>query len=745
MNNFLNFSKSMLVAAVLTASATASAASPAWTIDPKDGAEVETLSSIVITYTGASDVTIADESLIEFYGDVPAGSYTVNPPLRRPEITITFDEPISTPGSFGLFVNSGAFIVDGNESGEIDVIYTITGKQEEPEPEPEPKPEPVDPLEVISVKPAPGVVKSVGDWTFVFSCDWALGDRTAKYKVECSNPDVVIPTIKSKSANVYFADDIMLSTPGTYTLTLPAGKFLVGPEGVEVPNPEMQFVYVIEEKEVPGDVYTGKIVSDPEPDGTYSEIEMFLLEFDGDVTLADESKITVDGPEGKESVFIDVTDNYLQIFPNNADYMFVAPGNYTLTVGDGAITVGGKKVKAFSFEYTIEGEAGGFPAYSITPSEGTYKTIDEGFVVMFNTQESISINADMITLTGPDSNKLKIEAIAGGRIPSVTVVPVDDEDNPVALTEAGRYRLVFGLNAVKAGSVSNSEPIVFIFNVEGNEAGGWEGEYIASPADDSDVESLKEITITFVGASTIRVSDFAGPNDFPRLTDIDGVNTITTASAKAKDNTLQINLRKEVTENGYYLLFVPAAFITVDGEELAEDIILTYGVKGSTPEVEFSYTTSPAAGTIINPSIPIKITFKGEGLVSVKHDSNAWGKNLPYFTSEIEGAYCPNLTIKALDGFTFEWTHAYPFKQEGRYTLNVPDNYFTLNFENGVSIKNKAFTIDFVVAISGIDSIEADSDAPAVYFNLRGERVDTPSQGNIYIIRKGEKSSTIKL
>lgn len=733
----------MFVAAVLTASATASAASPAWTIDPKDGAEVETLSSIVITYTGASDLTIADESLIEFYGDVPAGKYTVNPPLRRPEITITFDEPISTPGSFGLFVNSGAFMVDGQESGEIDVIYTIVGKQDDPDPEPEPEPEPVNPLEVISINPAPGVVKSVGDWTFVFSCEWALGDRTAKYKVECSNPDVVIPTIKSKSANVYFDGD-MLTTPGTYTLTLPAGKFLVGPEGVEVPNPEMKFEYIIEEKEIPADAYTGKIVSDPAPNGSYSEIEMFLIKFDGDVTIVDNSKITVTGPEGKMSIITDVTDNYLQILPNNDDYMFVDPGTYTLNVGDGALTVGDKKVQAFSFEYTIEDNTGGFPSYAITPAQGTYKTIDEGFVLSFNTEERISINAEMISLTGPDGNKITIASIAGGRIPTVTVVPVDADENPVALTNAGRYRLVFGLNAITAGSVSNAEPLVFIYNLDGENAGGWNGEYTASPADDSDVETLKEISITFTGASTVKVSDFAGPNDFPRLTDFDG-KTITTATAIAKDNTLKVKLSTEVTESGYYLLFVPAAFITVDSKALTEDIILTYGVTGKTPEVEFSYSTVPMAGSAISLDAPIRITFSGEGLTKVTHDSNAWGKNMPYFTPETEGAYCPSIQIKAVDGFSFDLSHAYPFKQEGTYILNIPANYFTFNYENGVSIKNQAFTINFRVVVSAVENIEADDDAPAIYFNLRGERVETPAQGNIYIIRKNEKSTTIKL
>jgi len=745
MKRFFNFHKAMLVAAALTASVTASAA-PAWTIDPQDGAEVKSLSSIVITFpdANASDVTIADESLIEFYGDVQAGAYSVNLPLRRPEITITFEEPISTPGSFGIFVNSGAFLVNGAESGEIDVVYTILGEQVEPEPEPEPKPEPVDPMKVISINPAPGVVTSVGEWTILFDCDWALGDRTAKYTVECSNPDVVIPTIKSRSNNVYFDGDELLTAPGTYTFTIPAGKFLVGPEGVEVPNPEMQFEYIIEGQETPGDIYTGKIVSDPDPAGTYTEIEMFLIEFDSEVTIADASKITVVGPEGEMNIITDVNDNYLQVFPDNDAYMFVDPGQYTLTVDDGALTVGSKKVQKFSFQYTIGGGAANFPAYSINPVEGTYKSIDEGFTLMFDTEEEISINLGMISLTGPDGNLIDITAVAGGRIPSVTVAPVDAEDNPVALTESGRYSLIFGVNAITAGTASNDEPLVFIYDIEAAGPDEWNGEYTASPADEAEVESLKQIIISFTGATTVKLADQAGPNDFPRLTDMDGIATISTATAFAEGNTLEVTLSNEVTETGYYMLIVPSALLTVDGKTLSDDIYLTYGVKGKTPEVEYTYTTLPKPGTIISPEAPIKITFKGEGLVKVTHNTYAWGKTMPHFTSETEGAYIPSIQINKIDAFSFELSHANPFTQEGTYTLNIPADYFTLEFENEVTVKNKAFTIDFKVMSSGVENIEADGDIPAEYFNLQGVRVETPAKGNIYIIRKGEKSEIIK-
>ena len=41
----------------------------------------------------------------------------------------------------------------------------------------------------------------------------------------------------------------------------------------------------------------------------------------------------------------------------------------------------------------------------------------------------------------------------------------------------------------------------------------------------------------------------------------------------------------------------------------------------------------------------------------------------------------------------------------------------------------------------GVDSVGAeDADAPAEYFNLQGMRINTPCQGELVIVRKGNKS-----
>ena len=42
---------------------------------------------------------------------------------------------------------------------------------------------------------------------------------------------------------------------------------------------------------------------------------------------------------------------------------------------------------------------------------------------------------------------------------------------------------------------------------------------------------------------------------------------------------------------------------------------------------------------------------------------------------------------------------------------------------------------------SGISDVEIDGDQPAEYFNLQGMRVAQPAAGQIYIVRRGDKTT----
>lgn len=613
MQKFLQQAKGWLAAIALGSSFSAAAA-PAFTVNPVDGAEVETLSAITITYTGASDVTIANASEITFmnYETGAMPEFSVNPPLRRPEITIQFSEPVSTPGTYGLFIPSGAFLVDGAENGEIDYVYTVTGETPDPGPGPEPTPEPVDPYKVMSVTPAPGVVTSVSEWTVNFDCDWAFEDRNAKFSITCSNPDVVIPKLRSNSNSVRFADDVVLTAPGTYTLTIPAGRYLLGPEGVEVPNPEMVFEYVIESGETPEDpgkkLYDGSVLLDPE-EGTYSEIVDFSLFFDGPVTVADASKIRLLAASQSDEIPVQpmASENMIYIMIDNSTGGLFTPDTYYLSIEEGALNIDGK----------------------INPSL--------------------------------------------------------------------EYRYLIG----KAG---------------------WAGEYTADPADDSTVESLSKIVVTFVGANAVVLNPEATPSDFPYVLNGATGAVMTKCRATAKGNALTIRPYQEITAPGAYAVMIPATFITVDGENPGEDLLLGYYIEGEVVVPDFSYEINPANGSEITLDQSFTIRFAAEGLASVGNNTFAWGNKAPHFTSST-GGYCPSISISRVDDVTFTLSHTWPFKDAGEYQLVIPEGYFTLAFENGATAENQEITADYKIATSGIVDITADSRITGDVYNTVGALV----------------------
>lgn len=94
------------------------------------------------------------------------------------------------------------------------------------------------------------------------------------------------------------------------------------------------------------------------------------------------------------------------------------------------------------------------------------------------------------------------------------------------------------------------------------------------------------------------------------------------------------------------------------------------------------------------------------------------------------------------DGFALEKEVEVPFMQ-GENAFNMQsftypkDIYFTVNFQDK--------TIKVSDVPTGVESIEADANAAAEYFNLQGIRVNEPVKGQLYIMRQGNKVSKIVL
>lgn len=97
-----------------------------------------------------------------------------------------------------------------------------------------------------------------------------------------------------------------------------------------------------------------------------------------------------------------------------------------------------------------------------------------------------------------------------------------------------------------------------------------------------------------------------------------------------------------------------------------------------------------------------------------------------------------------INGAEVENNNAVPFIQTGANAFNIVsfDNYpktlyFTVNF------KEMTVTVSDVPA--GVESIDADNNVNAEYYNLQGIRVNEPVKGQLYIVRQGSKVSKVIL
>lgn len=72
-------------------------------------------------------------------------------------------------------------------------------------------------------------------------------------------------------------------------------------------------------------------------------------------------------------------------------------------------------------------------------------------------------------------------------------------------------------------------------------------------------------------------------------------------------------------------------------------------------------------------------------------------------------------------------------------TNSVIEIYYSATPADVVTVNLKTMPQD----AAGIETVSADTNAPAVYYNLQGVQVANPVQGGIYIVRQGNKASKI--
>lgn len=405
----------------------------------------------------------------------------------------------------------------------------------------------------------------------------------------------VIPFTEKQNYN-YLVNEVAVSlneaitTPGTYTVTVPKGLFNLDQSADGFTSKPCQaatytFTIVAPSTEVPANV---TVTSDP-AQGPIDALDGFTFTFNGVENVAWTNAfapvISWSDNWGNESTY-DLSF-YTQGQGSNllraallTEGSFTDPGNYYIIIPAGAVYFNNDEsnvnTEPFFFKYEIEAPV--VQTYTVDPAEGVVESLKK-ISVIFDGQDMIGWGNGNPVITDADGNEYKVDCSYGTAY-NEGVITLKEE-----ITTPGTYTLTIPAGAVvygEYGDSSNEEDITFTWTIEAPKA-----EFDVTPANGSTVESLSNITVTFNKISADSGVDFDWTKQ-PTFTLPSGevVNlTSLNISYGSPYNLMMVNLWNEYTATGIYKLFLPAGFVFEYGNEsnvVDKDLTFEWGIGVST-------------------------------------------------------------------------------------------------------------------------------------------------------------------
>lgn len=289
-----------------------------------------------------------------------------------------------------------------------------------------------------------------------------------------------------------------------------------------------------------------------------------------------------------------------------------------------------------------------------------------------------------------------------------------------AYTAAGEYKIVIPAGAVQlAGGIINSE-IALNYTIV-SEGGEWTA--VADPAPGV-VAELTDILVTFEGASQLSVSPEAGPNDFPYYGTVaeDGTVTKVPYSIFAwleGGNKISLgiqNAEEKLSEPGKYAIIIPAAYCLVDGIAMTEDIRFDYTIEGAQPE--YTIVLNPADGATVNGEqlYEITVTFDGAKAIELNGDQATSLYQLDENGNPIANIYQTMSVEGNVAKFTVMELHKPYLEAAGTFQFTIPVGMVTITDNNDVVGKNKENIVATYYSNGvGVDTIGVDAKDLNIY------------------------------
>lgn len=714
---------------------------PEMVISPAVGSEVEVIDAetITVSFKNVDEVAINPLAL-DFQNDVcilidPAGNWISVYPEAVEGATdtfkfVTFDGqpqyPFTTAGTYGFYIPTGSFLVNGAEFEGVyyEEYITIAATSE---------------AKMIVTPEDGATIESYKDIKISFEGATTVEINPNTLNAEYGKMMLVADDNWQKSVVVKPVEE------GSYTYGL---EILDG----QLPETYTSLMFFMEEgsffmdgNDAPGVEYTYNVAAAGEPKMVVSPkagtvvtaitSDIITISFEN-VTEVTINEYALQEASCKISI-IDPKGNYIRTMPqaiegetnmfrlvnfDGSDINLTAQGTYGICINgfpQPAFFMDGKQCPEFYEKNFITVAP---YTYVAEPAEGLVASIETIALTFDPAIEGMNKDATGNVVLYKDGEEVESLPVADlmivgwGAMGSQSLAMEFSK----AYTDGGNYKVVIPAGAVQlAGGIINSE-ITLNYAIVG--AGG-EWTAVADPAPGV-VAELTDILVTFEGANQLSVSPEAGPNDFPYYGTVaeDGTVTKVPYSIFAwleGGNKISLgiqNAEEKLSEPGKYAIIIPATYCLVDGVAMTEDIRFDYTIEGAQPE--YTIVLNPADGATVNGEqlYEITVTFDGAKAIELNGDQTTSLCQLDENGNPIANIY-QNMSVEGnVAKFTVMELHKPYLEAAGTFQFTIPVGMVTITDNNDVVGKNKENIVATYYSNGvGVDTIGVDAKDLNIY------------------------------
>ena len=372
------------------------------TVSPANGAEVESLNTITLTFAEAVTVNAEAGELTMVNTSDAAYDYAKNF-----NVTISEDGLIATitcvpgyldrwaPGkTYKLNIPAGYFVAtSGATSDALEYSWKIAAAK----------------FTYIDVTPAQGEVTELSEILIGFA-NRAYGNSSLPtLNLVDANGDVVTTasTVRAQNANGdWYAIKVTLkdkvTAPGTYTLVVPADVFKDTELGDGVTNAAFDLTWTIKEVEVDSTTYDLVLTSDPTNGATVKELKTIKI------YAADASVIAMPTTEAQSAGWFSITDANGNSYNSKIDLLgqywvltidnAVEPGIYTVVIPKESFFDAKNQTNynpEIILKYTLKAKTLAIP--TVSPANGA--EVESLNIITLTFAEAVTVNAEAGELT----------------------------------------------------------------------------------------------------------------------------------------------------------------------------------------------------------------------------------------------------------------------------------------------------------------------------------------------------------